>query len=100
MKKRLKKIEPFQLGKIFGALYALSSLVMLPFILLFSILAGFAQQSAGVAPPMPLMLGMGAGFLIMAPIMYGIMGFISGIIGACLYNLVAKWVGGIEVEVE
>jgi hypothetical protein len=34
------------------------------------------------------------------PIFYGAMGFILGVIGAFIYNLIARWVGGIEVEVE
>jgi hypothetical protein len=37
---------------------------------------------------------------IFMPIFYGIMGFVVGAIGALLYNLVANWVGGIEMEVE
>jgi len=28
------------------------------------------------------------------------MGFIMGAIGAALYNLFAKWIGGIEVQVQ
>jgi len=43
-----------------------------------------------------LMIGMG----VFMPIIYGAMGFIFGVIGAALYNLVARWIGGIEVEVE
>jgi hypothetical protein len=42
---------------------------------------------------------MGAAFTVMIPVLYGVMGFIGGIIGALIYNLVAKWIGGIEVEV-
>ena len=42
------------------------------------------------------MLGMG----IFMPIIYGVMGLIFGVIGAALYNLVARWIGGFEVEVE
>lgn len=34
------------------------------------------------------------------PIFYGILGFIMGAIGAALYNLFAKWIGGIEVQVQ
>ncbi len=49
---------------------------------------------------MPGILGMGLGLIVMAPIMYGVMGFIVGVIGAFFYNIVAGWVGGIEVEVE
>jgi hypothetical protein len=42
------------------------------------------------------MFGMG----ILMPVIYGVMGFIGGVIGAAVYNLVARWIGGIEVEVE
>lgn len=35
---------------------------------------------------------------IIAPILYGIMGFIIGAFSAWLYNIVAKKVGGVEVE--
>lgn len=35
--------------------------------------------------------------LIGMPVVFAIVGFIGGAIGAFLYNLVARWVGGIEV---
>jgi hypothetical protein len=35
---------------------------------------------------------------IMFPILYGVMGFLMGAIGAALYNLVAKWIGGLQLE--
>jgi hypothetical protein len=34
------------------------------------------------------------------PVLYGIFAIITGAIGAALYNLVAGWVGGIQVELE
>ncbi len=37
---------------------------------------------------------------IVAPFMYGILGFIFGAIGALLYNVFAKLVGGFELELE
>ncbi len=40
------------------------------------------------------------GFGIFMPIIYGVMGFVGGIVAAALYNLFARWIGGIEVEVE
>ena len=49
---------------------------------------------------MPGILGMGFGLIVIGPIFYGVMGFIVGVIGAFVYNIVAGWVGGIEVEVE
>jgi hypothetical protein len=36
----------------------------------------------------------------LAVFLHGALGFIGGAIGALLYNLLAKWVGGFEVEVE
>jgi hypothetical protein len=40
------------------------------------------------------------GFGIMMPVVYGVIGFVFGVIGAAIYNLIASWIGGIEVEVE
>ena len=40
------------------------------------------------------------GMGILMPVIYGVMGFIGGVIGAAVYNLVARWIGGIELEVE
>lgn len=38
--------------------------------------------------------------VIVFPIMYGIFGFVGGVIEAFLYNLVAGWIGGIELHFE
>jgi len=38
--------------------------------------------------------------LIAMPILFAIFGFIVGAIGAFLYNLVAGWFGGIEIDFE
>jgi hypothetical protein len=40
----------------------------------------------------------GAGAIIILPIFYGVGSFIMSAIYAALYNLAAKWVGGIEIE--
>ena len=99
MTRRLKRIAPLQLGKLLGVFYALSTLLFVPFILLFSALGSAVPQMEG-GSAVPGILGMGVGLVIMIPIMYGVMGFIFGVVGAFFYNIVAGWVGGIEVEVE
>jgi hypothetical protein len=38
--------------------------------------------------------------IIIYPIFYGVIGFLSGVIGGALYNLFVKWVGGIKVELK
>jgi hypothetical protein len=40
------------------------------------------------------------GALIGMPVTFAVFGFIAGAIGAFLYNLVARWFGGIEMDLE
>jgi len=99
MTKRLKKIAPLQLGKMLAVIYGLLSLIFVPFFMLFAAIASMAPKIEG-GPPIPAMLGMGFGLMLLAPLLYSFMGFVSGLIGALIYNIVAKWIGGIEIEVE
>jgi hypothetical protein len=39
-------------------------------------------------------------FMIGIPILYSVLGFVFGAIGALIYNLFAKMVGGIEMELD
>lgn len=93
--RRLKRIAPLQLGKILAILYGIMGLLFIPFFLLIGMLSSQVPDEQRVG-----MMAMSGGFAIFAPIMYAIMGFILGVIGAAIYNLVAKWVGGIEFQVE
>jgi hypothetical protein len=70
-------------------------LIFVPFFLIMSAVATQLppQQRVGL-------MAFGVGFALAMPVMYAAMGFIFGALGACIYNLVAKWIGGIEVEVE
>lgn len=99
MTKRLKRIAPLQLGKMLAVIYGLGTLIFVPFFLFFAAIASVAPTTQA-GPIIPMMFGMGIGFLIFIPVMYATMGFITGVVGAFIYNLVAGWVGGIEVEVE
>ena len=84
-----------------AVVYGCMGLIFLPFFTLAGMLGAFAQhtrshQGAPAAVFGGLVLGMG----IFMPIIYAVMGFVFGLIGAALYNLVARWIGGFEVEVE
>src|SRR3954471_2697095 len=94
-KRIIKRIAPLQLGKMLAILYGIMGLLFLPFFLLMSVFSAQlpSQQRVG-------MMALGAGFAVAMPFIYAAMGFIFGALGALIYNLVAKWVGGIEVEVE
>lgn len=94
-KRRLKRIGPLQLGKMLALLYGIMGLCFLPIFL-------FASFAATQLPPEQRvgMMAFGVGFAIAAPLIYAAMGFIFGVLGALTYNVAAKWIGGIEVEVE
>lgn len=97
MKKTLTRIAPVQLGKVAAAIYALFTVIFVPFILLFGILAAFSGDAT--AAPAFIIIGTVIG-AILVPLLYGAMGFIFGSLGALIYNLIATWVGGIDIEVE
>ncbi len=101
MTRRLKRIAPLQAGKIFAILYGLMGLIFLPFFALAAILGAFAEQAQpGHAAPAAIAGGLLLGMGIAMPIFYAVMGFVIGIISSALYNLIARWVGGLEFEVE
>ncbi len=87
MKVILKRIAPLQAGKILAAIYGLFSLIFAPFM----ILGALFGKDGGI---------MAALLVIPLMILYVIFGFIGGVIGSWIYNLVAGWMGGLEVEVE
>jgi len=100
MNLKLKRVDPLQAGKILGALYGLLSLVFVPFMLVFMLLGNMAARQQGNAAHLPLMFGMGVGFMIFLPLLYALMGFVGGALCAWIYNLLARWIGGLEMEFE
>jgi hypothetical protein len=89
MAQQISRFSIGQSAKFMGVLYLLFGLLFVPFFLLASM---FGPESSG--------FGFGTMFAIAMPIIYGVMGIVAGAIGAALYNLVAGWVGGIEVELD
>jgi hypothetical protein len=92
--KEITRMDVLSVGKIYAV-----TLAILGFILgIFVALIG----SAAATFHRPGMFGAGFGIasIIIFPVIYAIIGFIAGIIGAALYNLVAKWVGGIQIELK
>jgi hypothetical protein len=103
MKRTITRIAPLQAGKMMGVLYACMGLIFMPIFMLAAIGGAFAQHAqAQTASAAPAAVAAGVMFAVglFMPVIYGVMGFILGIIGAAIYNLVARWIGGIEVEVE
>jgi hypothetical protein len=67
-------------------------------ITLFSIVGAAFVPDRGDAGLMGLFFGAAA--VVLLPIFYGALGFITTLIGASLYNAIAGWVGGVELEVQ
>lgn len=83
MKKQITRISPVQTGKVMALLYFLMSLPMVLFM--------FIAYSHAPGPS-PFM----GGTLFLMPVFYLVFGFVFTVVGAWVYNLVARWVGGIE----
>ena len=93
--RRIKRFAPLQLGKILAAMYGLMGLLVTPFFLIASLIPSQLSGSQHTG-----MMALGAGFALLFPIFYAAMGFVLGALSAWVYNLVVRWTGGIEVEVE
>ncbi len=96
----LKSVSAMSAGKIMGALGALGGLIGGAMLAIFSLLGGAIQQQAGGGNAQLPAMFVGVGAIVLLPILYGIVGFIGGMIYALLYNLVAGFVGGLELELE
>ncbi len=102
----IRKIGALSLGKVQGAISALLGLIIgaiTAFFWVLTVLLGIAssgQNAEGTGALVGFGLLFGIGALILYPIILGIVGFIGGLITALFYNLVARFVGGLEIEVE
>lgn len=93
--KRVKRFGVYQTSKVAAIIMFFIALIfMIPFALIGGIVGGL---SGNHFPGFPL----GGGFLfIVMPFFYGIIGFIMTALSCLIYNLIAKWTGGIELEFE
>jgi hypothetical protein len=92
----IKRIGPGSAFKVGLALYGLVGLIVgLIFGLISMLGGGFAL------PAQAGMFGMffGVWAIIIFPLGYGIGGGIVAAISAVVYNLIARWVGGLEVDI-
>jgi len=76
-----------------GAVYGAMGLLAIPI----ALVAGFASLASGQQTGA--MSGIAfVAFGLFAPFFYGGLGFVFGALGAWVYNLMAKWLGGIQIE--
>lgn len=92
----VKRVGPLSVAKVAGVLYALMGLIFGACISVISLVGStFAPKDSGMVG-----LLFGAAAIVVLPIFYGLLGFVMTLISAALYNLVAGWVGGVELDVQ
>ena len=89
MRHRITRIGILQTATVAGTIYAALGLLVVPFFYL-------VMRNVPAQPNVPFPFK-GLQILFM-PIIYGLVGFAFAALGAFMYNLVAGWVGGVEIE--
>ena len=91
----IKSVGVLSVAKIMGMIYGCMGLIFAPLFLLIGLVGSLAGPQktpfAGI---------FGIFFALFMPVLYGVLGFVMGAIGALLYNLFARWVGGFELEMD
>ena len=94
---RIRSFNVVQLALMAGVLYALLGVIA-------GFFEGLAAMSAGSLFSGYGMPSFGPLSIVLFPILFAVIlfvaGFFYGLIGGALYNLVAGWIGGVEVQLE
>ena len=85
----IRSVDIRSCAKMAGALYGALALLVMPFGII-GVLVGLTKGEGST-------IGLSLLFVI-APLLYGVLGFLIGASSAWVYNLVAGRVGGIEIE--
>ena len=96
----LTRIGVASCAKVMGILYAVGGFLVGLLFTLVS-LAGATYGTWREDPgsgAMAILFGVGA--VVILPVFYGVMGAVGGVIVAGMYNLVARLVGGVEIEIQ
>jgi hypothetical protein len=89
---RIKRFGVYQTSKVSAVLYfVVTAVFLIPFGLFFTML-GTGSDIPG--------FGFGGLFFFVLPFIYGLVGFVVTAICCAVYNLVARWTGGIEFELD
>jgi ABC-type multidrug transport system permease subunit len=101
---KLKRIRVFSLAKLQAVIMAIVGLIA--GILysfggaIYDVLVSTKVLSSSTTPGVGYGTALAFLALIIMPIMFATFGFIVGLIEAFLYNLFARWFGGIEIDFE
>jgi hypothetical protein len=88
--KRISRIAPWSAGRLFAVIYFFFSLL---FVIPMALIWTYAPIPAASKPPF------GPGILVLFPFIYAGAGLLFVALACAIYNLAAKFVGGLEVSV-
>lgn len=97
--RKIKKFEPLSVMRIAAIAYAAMGLLEGAMI---SVIFSFVPLADQNGQHLPRFFGffLGTFSFVVFPILFAVIGAIGGGLGAVIYNVSARYVGGIEVEVE
>jgi len=102
--KKIKKIGVFSFGKfqaVLGALIGLVCGILYSFGgLIIDVLVTIGWMTSAETTGLSYGTVLAFGALIGIPIIFTIVGFLLGLVEAILYNLLAKWFGGLRIDFE
>jgi hypothetical protein len=91
----LRSVGVMSCAKIMGAIYGSLALILLPFFLLAAFGSLLAGNTSGAYSGIAMIC-----FAILAPVIYGIMGFVMGAFSAWVYNSFSRRIGGVRLELK
>jgi len=94
----LKRIAPLSVGKIAGDLYACIGLLVGFLFAFLGMVGAFAASGSDADMPAGFGVLFGVAGIFLAPIFYGVIGFLFFTIAAAIYNVAAGMIGGVEFE--
>lgn len=95
----LRRIGIASAAKIAGILYAGIGVLIGAFVSILALVGIASETAAGGTGALGEMV-VGVGAILLFPVIYGVLGAIGGAIGAGLFNLATRAVGGLEIEIE
>ena len=89
----LRSVDVWSCARVTAVLYGFMGLLLIPMVLISIIASAASPQGYSTLGATALIL-----LSLFAPVIYGLLGFIFGALSAWLYNVTAKYVGGIRLE--
>lgn len=94
----ISRIHPLALAKVLGLLYAVLGLLVGCVLFVLFTIGGFSELAEHDAEEALPAFCAGPFALVLAPIFYGAIGFVGGLIAGALYNVCVKVTGGVVIE--